>query len=84
MHAFLYSSPGVVVTPDQISEAVKNALSSNKAELDKKGWALQGQIRGVLCKEELRWANSALVKEELDRQFLELLGPKVVAQKVNR
>ncbi|KAI9349848.1 tRNA synthetases class I, catalytic domain-containing protein [Zopfochytrium polystomum] len=71
---------GVVVTPEEISAAVAKVIKSKKEDLDKKYWAAQGPILGVL-RTELRWANSALVKEEVDKQLLALLGPKDAAPK---
>jgi glutaminyl-tRNA synthetase len=71
-----------VVTIEQISAAVKAILSSKKEDFDKKGWSMQGLVLGAI-KQELRWANSMSVKDEVERQMLELLGPKGAVQKVH-
>jgi glutaminyl-tRNA synthetase len=66
---------GVVITPEQITAAVKEIMTKKKDDLDKKRYQVIGMLLGQV-KAALKWANPLLVKEELDRQMLEYLGPK--------
>jgi hypothetical protein len=66
---------GVVITKEDIQKIVSETIASRKDELLEKRYQLVGPLLGSM-REKLRWANSLWVKEELDRQILELLGPK--------
>ncbi|KAI8897078.1 tRNA synthetases class I, catalytic domain-containing protein [Globomyces pollinis-pini] len=66
---------GVVITHEQITTVVGNLIASRKADLDKKRYQMLGVLLGAL-RNELRWANSLAVKEELEAQMLAYLGPK--------
>ncbi|KAJ1566031.1 hypothetical protein HK405_011076, partial [Cladochytrium tenue] len=66
---------GVVVSPEEIASAVAKTLEAKKSDLDKKKWAAIGPILGAL-RNDLRWANQALVKDEVEKQLAKLLGPK--------
>ncbi|TPX64295.1 hypothetical protein SpCBS45565_g05991 [Spizellomyces sp. 'palustris'] len=66
---------GVVVTPKEIIATVSNVIESRKEDLNEKRYQMLGQLLGEL-RTRLRWANSLAVKEELDKQMLEVLGPK--------
>ncbi|KAJ3331045.1 hypothetical protein HDU76_004212 [Blyttiomyces sp. JEL0837] len=71
---------GVVVTPQEIEEAVRRLMDSKKAELEAKKWALLGALLGTL-RTELRWANALAVKTEVEKQLLAAVGPKEAATK---
>uniref|UniRef100_A0A674ID13 Glutamine--tRNA ligase n=1 Tax=Terrapene triunguis TaxID=2587831 RepID=A0A674ID13_9SAUR len=67
---------GVVVTPEQIEEAVEAAINKHRAELLSERYRfnmglLMGEARG-----RLRWADGKSIKNEVDLQVLHLLGPK--------
>eukprot|EP01113_Clastostelium_recurvatum_P013689 TRINITY_DN1730_c0_g1_i2.p1 TRINITY_DN1730_c0_g1~~TRINITY_DN1730_c0_g1_i2.p1 ORF type:complete len:651 (+),score=200.23 TRINITY_DN1730_c0_g1_i2:79-2031(+) len=73
------SGVGIVVSPEQIKDAVASVLQSKKADLAAKGWGIPiGDLLNPL-REALRWADPASVKTELDRQLEASLGPKVAA-----
>ncbi|CAM4585364.1 glutamine--tRNA ligase isoform X1 [Caretta caretta] len=70
---------GVVVTPEQIEEAVEAAINKHRAELLSERYRfnmglLMGEARG-----SLRWADGKSIKNEVDLQVLHLLGPKTEA-----
>nr|XP_032637664.1 glutamine--tRNA ligase [Chelonoidis abingdonii] len=70
---------GVVVTPEQIEEAVEAAVNKHQAELLSERYRfnmglLMGEARG-----RLRWADGKSIKNEVDLQVLHLLGPKTEA-----
>lgn len=68
---------GVVVTDQQIKDAVTNLIESRKAELVEQRYRLLGQLLGNLrSSEDIKWGNPVVVKEELEKQVLALLGPK--------
>uniref|UniRef100_A0A6J0TYI4 glutamine--tRNA ligase n=1 Tax=Pogona vitticeps TaxID=103695 RepID=A0A6J0TYI4_9SAUR len=70
---------GVVVTPEQIEEAVEAAISKHRARLLLERYrfnmgALMGEVRS-----KLKWADGKIIKNEVDLQVLHLLGPKTEA-----
>lgn len=70
---------GVVVTPEQIEEAVEAAVSKyrNNIMLERYRFnmgLLMGDVRT-----KLKWADGKIVKNEVDLQVLNLLGPKTEA-----
>lgn len=71
---------GVTVTSQQISDTVARLLSEKKDELLVKRHQMMGPLLLAL-RQDLRWANGLLLKEELDRQLLATLGPKEDAAK---
>jgi glutaminyl-tRNA synthetase len=66
---------GIVISLEEIREAVKNLIIEKKSDLDTKRYQLLGLFLGQL-KNNLKWANAMAVKEELDAQMLAYLGPK--------
>lgn len=70
------SGVGVVVTTDQIEDAVEKAIAEKEAELLEKRYHFNtGQILARVRK-ELKFADGKQLKSELDVQLLALLGPK--------
>ncbi|CDH50331.1 probable glutamine-trna ligase [Lichtheimia corymbifera JMRC:FSU:9682] len=68
---------GVVVTPEQIKDAVAKYIESNKENLITNRYRLLGPTLATTRKmPELRWADGVSVKNEVEAQFLALLGPK--------
>ncbi|XP_078066146.1 glutamine--tRNA ligase [Mustelus asterias] len=70
---------GVVVTPEQIEEAVEAAVCKyrNQIMLDRYRFnmgLLMGEVRN-----KLKWADGKIIKNEVDLQVLNLLGPKTEA-----
>ena len=66
---------GVVVSQEEIQAAIKALLDSRKDELIEKRYTLVGQLLGAL-RGQLKWANAQMLKEELDKSVLALIGPK--------
>uniref|UniRef100_A0A286XU66 Glutamine--tRNA ligase n=1 Tax=Cavia porcellus TaxID=10141 RepID=A0A286XU66_CAVPO len=70
---------GVMVTPEQIEEAVETTINKHRSELLMERYRfnmglLMGEARAVL-----KWADGKMIKHEVDMQVLHLLGPKVEA-----
>lgn len=73
----MYIEIGVVVTPEQIKDAVAKYIESNKENLITNRYRLLGPTLATTRKmPELRWADGVSVKNEVEAQFLALLGPK--------
>ncbi|KAI8880043.1 glutaminyl-tRNA synthetase [Backusella circina FSU 941] len=68
---------GVVVTDEQIKDAIAEYISSNKENIEKNRYKTLGITLGASKKiEALRWADGGKVKNEVEAQYLALLGPK--------
>uniref|UniRef100_A0A1D5QUA8 Glutamine--tRNA ligase n=1 Tax=Macaca mulatta TaxID=9544 RepID=A0A1D5QUA8_MACMU len=70
---------GVIVTPEQIEEAVEAAINRHQPQLLVERYhfnmgLLMGEARAVL-----KWADGKMIKNEVDMQVLHLLGPKLEA-----
>ncbi|TRY62895.1 hypothetical protein TCAL_00369 [Tigriopus californicus] len=70
---------GVQVTPEQIEQAVEKVLAQNRAELLEKRYRFQSGIFMGEIRKVLPWADGKAVKNEIDLQILDLLGPKTEA-----
>ncbi|KAL3851861.1 hypothetical protein ACJMK2_015562 [Sinanodonta woodiana] len=70
------SGIGVVITPEQVEEAVEQVLSKYKEDLLEKRYNFSmGVILGE-ARSKLKWADGKAIKNEVDMQVLDLLGPK--------
>ncbi|XP_058499969.1 glutamine--tRNA ligase [Solea solea] len=70
---------GVVITPEQIEDAVESVIKKHKEELLKERYHFN---MGLLMREArggLKWADGKVIKNEVDMQVLHLLGPKTEA-----
>jgi glutaminyl-tRNA synthetase len=68
---------GVVVSDEQIKDAISEYINSNKENIEKNRYKTLGITLGNSRKiEALRWADGAKVKNEIEAQYLALLGPK--------
>ncbi|XP_019746738.1 glutamine--tRNA ligase [Hippocampus comes] len=70
---------GVVITPEQIEDAVESVIKKHKEQLEKERYhfnmgLLMGELRSAL-----KWADGKVLKNEMDMQVLHLLGPKTEA-----
>uniref|UniRef100_A0A8C2VL73 Glutamine--tRNA ligase n=1 Tax=Chinchilla lanigera TaxID=34839 RepID=A0A8C2VL73_CHILA len=70
---------GVMVTPEQIEEAVEATINRHRSQLLMERYRfnmglLMGEARAML-----KWADGKMIKHEVDMQVLHLLGPKVEA-----
>eukprot|EP00090_Calanus_glacialis_P010226 TRINITY_DN1860_c0_g1_i1.p1 TRINITY_DN1860_c0_g1~~TRINITY_DN1860_c0_g1_i1.p1 ORF type:complete len:776 (-),score=331.18 TRINITY_DN1860_c0_g1_i1:62-2389(-) len=67
---------GVVVTAEEVEQAVEDAIKAVKGEIELARWRfntgpLMGKVRG-----QLKWADGKAIKSEFELQLLDLLGPK--------
>ncbi|XP_071960107.1 glutamine--tRNA ligase-like [Antedon mediterranea] len=70
---------GVVVTPEEIEDTVEEVLEKHKDNLLEKRYHYNtGLIMGEV-RQKLKWADTKMVKSEIDMQVLDLLGPKTAA-----
>ncbi|KAL4227109.1 putative glutamine--tRNA ligase [Mactra antiquata] len=70
---------GVVITPDQVEDAVEQVISKHKAGLESQRYKYNiGLIMGE-ARNKLKWADGKAIKNEVDMQVLDLLGPKTAA-----
>ena len=69
---------GVVVEPEVINYYVRETISKNKEDLleERYSFSIGGLLKYLRDIPELRWADRKLVKEKLDTEIEELLGPK--------
>lgn len=73
------SGVGVVITPDQIEAAVEEVIGKYKKELQEKRYKFNmGTLMGE-ARSKLKFADGKIVKNEVDMQVLDLLGPKTEA-----
>ena len=64
-----------MVTPEEIKAKVLEILASKKVELEAKRYQMHGMLLG-LCKKEILWADAVILKQEVESQLLQILGPK--------
>ncbi|KAF5282463.1 hypothetical protein FQA39_LY17578 [Lamprigera yunnana] len=71
-----YCGVGIIITPEQIENVVEKFVNKNKKDLLEKRYRFSVGIliRDVMS--ELPWADGKAVKNEIDVQILDLLGPK--------
>ncbi|XP_013185944.2 probable glutamine--tRNA ligase [Amyelois transitella] len=70
---------GVVVTPEQVEQAVEKHMAKYKQELLEKRYRFNAGIVMQAVRAELPWADGKAIKNEVDVQILDLLGPKTEA-----
>lgn len=67
---------GVVVTPEQIENAVEKLIKENKEEILEKRYRFNTGPLMQKVRVQLPWADGKMVKNEFDVQMVSLLGPK--------
>ncbi|CAM4714370.1 unnamed protein product [Leuciscus chuanchicus] len=67
---------GVVVTPEQIEDAVELIIKKHKDQLLAERYRFNMGILMGEARAALKWADGKIVKNEVDMQVLHLLGPK--------
>lgn len=67
---------GQKITPEDIELAVEKAISKYKADIEDKRYRFNSGILLQEVRNSLRWADFKDVKNEVDVQLLDLLGPK--------
>lgn len=70
---------GVVITPEQIQEAVQAAIKSQEARLKEERYHMNLNILLGQATKALKWADGAAVRAVLEQQVEALLGPKTEA-----
>ncbi|KAJ2950521.1 hypothetical protein O0L34_g8765 [Tuta absoluta] len=70
---------GVVVTPEQVEQAVEKHMAKYKEELLEKRYRFNAGIVMQAVRADLPWADGKAIKSEVDIQILDLLGPKTEA-----
>lgn len=70
---------GVVVTPEQVEQAVEKHMAQYKAELLEKRYRFNAGNVMQAVRADLPWADGKAIKNEVDVQILDLLGPKTEA-----
>jgi len=67
---------GITITPEQIEQAVEEVINEHKEELLEKRYRFNSGIIMMAVNTKLKWADGKAVKNEVDLQILDLLGPK--------
>ncbi|KAG0738771.1 hypothetical protein G6F35_005236 [Rhizopus arrhizus] len=68
---------GVVVSPEEIKAAVNEYIESNKENIVSNRYKTLGPtLANTRRMPSLRWADGGKIKDEVEAQFLALLGPK--------
>ncbi|CAG4964530.1 unnamed protein product [Parnassius apollo] len=70
---------GITITPEQIEQAVEKHMAKCKQELLEKRYRFNSGTIMQAVRAELRWADGKAIKNEVDIQILDLLGPKTEA-----
>ncbi|XP_054465052.1 glutamine--tRNA ligase [Anoplopoma fimbria] len=70
---------GVVITPEQIEEAVELVIKKHKEQLLKERYHFNMGLLMGEGRSALKWADGKVIKNEVDMQVLHLLGPKTEA-----
>lgn len=74
-----YCGVGVVVTPEEIEKCVENHIQSFKKELIEKRYRFNAGPLMQKVREDLNWADGKAIKNEIDVQIFDILGPKTEA-----
>lgn len=72
---------GVVVTPEQIDDAVAAELAKHKADLLEQRYRFNTGLLMAEVRKVLKWADGKNVKNEIDVQIFDLLGAKTDADR---
>lgn len=67
---------GVVITPEQIENAVETIIKKHKEQLLKERYQFNMGLLMGDARSALKWADGKAIKNEVDMQVLHLLGPK--------
>ncbi|XP_046996818.1 probable glutamine--tRNA ligase [Schistocerca americana] len=70
---------GVVVTPEEIENSVEEIIAAHKNELLEKRYQFNLGIIMQEVRKRLKWADGKALRNEVDIQILDLLGPKTEA-----
>uniref|UniRef100_A0A8C4ETI5 Glutamine--tRNA ligase n=1 Tax=Dicentrarchus labrax TaxID=13489 RepID=A0A8C4ETI5_DICLA len=70
---------GVVITPEQIEDAVETVIKKHKEQLLNERYRFNMGLLMGEARTALKWADGKVIKNEVDMQVLHLLGPKTEA-----
>ncbi|XP_076022736.1 glutamine--tRNA ligase isoform X2 [Genypterus blacodes] len=70
---------GVLITPEQIEDAVESVIRKHKEQLLKERYRFNMGLLMGEARTALKWADGKVIKNEVDIQVLHLLGPKTEA-----
>uniref|UniRef100_A0A8C4GQ72 Glutamine--tRNA ligase n=1 Tax=Dicentrarchus labrax TaxID=13489 RepID=A0A8C4GQ72_DICLA len=70
---------GVVITPEQIEDAVSTVIKKHKEQLLNERYRFNMGLLMGEARTALKWADGKVIKNEVDMQVLHLLGPKTEA-----
>ncbi|XP_037539879.1 glutamine--tRNA ligase [Nematolebias whitei] len=70
---------GVIITPEQIEDAVESVIKKHKEQLLKERYRFNMGLLMSEARSALKWADGKVIKNEVDMQVLHLLGPKTEA-----
>ena len=73
------SGIGVVVSPEEIEETIENIVEENKSDLLEQRYRFNTGKLLAQARKMLKFADGKILKNELDMQLLDLLGPKTQA-----
>ncbi|CAH1124908.1 unnamed protein product [Ceutorhynchus assimilis] len=71
-----YCGVGIIVTPEQVEKCVEQQMKIFKNELLEKRYRFNAGPLMQKVREELPWADGKAIKNEIDLQILDILGPK--------
>lgn len=73
----IFCDPGVVVTPEEIKQAISQYIEANKDNIVNNRYKTLGPtLANARRIQSLRWADGGKIKDEVEAQYLALLGPK--------
>lgn len=67
---------GINISPAEIEEAVEKTISKHKDEILDKRYRFNSGLLMLEVNAKLKWADGRAVKNEVDLQILDILGPK--------
>ncbi|XP_066553764.1 glutamine--tRNA ligase [Amia ocellicauda] len=70
---------GVVITPEQIEDAVEAVIKKHREQLLQERYHFNMGLLMGEARSTLKWADGKIIKNEVDMQVLHLLGPKTEA-----
>ncbi|KAJ8394750.1 hypothetical protein AAFF_G00041050 [Aldrovandia affinis] len=70
---------GVVITPEQIEDSVEAVIQKHRDQLMNERYRFNMGLLMGEARAGLKWADGKIIKNEVDMQVLQLLGPKTEA-----
>ena len=70
---------GIIITPEEIEEAIEAVIAEHKNDLLEQRYHFNSGRLLAQARKKLKFADGKYLKNELDMQLLDLLGPKTAA-----